>query len=187
MSGLRSVDSYLANVGPAQVEQDELTIGRVHGVMLAGESAVRFRVMNPDSRMRLKISVMYVSDGNGAEDITAMATTLYLGEEEQSRKAGRRIICTDILRDSLGNVVHQSAPLTIPEDAGLEGFTAEFVTAADSILGIFSTESPGGFDGHWVVKARWQPDGQRLCDSDWEYQSRKCRIGLLTDEFDGGE
>lgn len=180
-------ESYLTDAGSAQVETDELTLGRVHGIF--GPDTVRFRAMNPDSRVRLKITVAYVRDSGSPASILTMPTTLYLGEEEQLKKLGRRVLCTDILRDVAGNVIHQSAPLTIPEDAGLEGFTTEFVTAADSVLGIFTTQSdPGGtFSGHWVVSARWQPEGQRLCNEDWEFVRRKCRLSIVGLPFAGSE
>lgn len=177
--------SYLVEADSAQVEVDQITIARVSNIQAT--LTTRFRALNPDSRVRLKLSVLYVNDQNNQTTILGMPTTLYLGEEEQARKNGKRILCTDILRDSAGNVIHQSAPLTIPEDAGLNGFTIEFVTAADSILGIFSTASPAGlFVGHWVVQARWQPDGQRLCPEDWDAVRRKCRLIAVGDMLPGG-
>lgn len=179
--------SYLNDAGSPQVEFDSITLGRVHGIF--GPNNCKFRVMNPDSRVRLKITVMFVRDAGASASILTMPTTLYLGEEEQNKKNGKRVLCTDILRDAAGNVIHQSGPLTIPEDAGLEGFTTEFVTAADSILGIFTTSSDAGgtFDGHWLAQARWQPDGQRLCDEDWEYVRRKCHLELVSEPFRPGE
>lgn len=176
--------SYLTDADPSQVETDMIVIARISNIQAS--MTTRFRAMNPDSRVRLKIAVLCTFDQNAQSSILTMPTTLYLGEEEQSRKNGKRILCTDILRDAAGNVIHQSAPLTIPEDAGLNGFAIEFVTAADSILGIFTTSSPGGFLGHWSVQARWQPDGQRLCPEDWEAVRRKCRLTLVGDPLPGG-
>jgi hypothetical protein len=179
-------DNYLTQADDSQVETDAIVIGRVNSNF--STQTTKFRAMNPDSRVRLKVSVMFVRDSTNpvGAPVTTMPSTLYLGEEEQSKKGGRRVLCTDILRDAAGNVIHQSAPLTIPEDPGLEGFTTEFVTAADSILGIFATSSPGGFSGHWHLQARWQPDGQHLCAGDWDAVRRKCRLVNVGDPIAGG-
>lgn len=167
-------DSYLSQrEGPAQVEQDEIVIGQ------NGTGIARFRVLNPDSRVRLKITVAFVRNDGAVGNVSGFGATLYLGEEEQMAKRGKRVLCTDILRDSTGVIRDQDNPLPIPEDDDLEGFTIEMVTAADSILGIFESNEVEDFPGHWLVKARWQPDGQRLCDPDWEYQRRKCVLNLV--------
>ncbi len=178
-------ESYLSQSGPMQLVTDTLVIAKVHGAF--GPDTAKFRAMNPDSRVRLKITVAYVDEQAAVSSILAMTTHLYLGEEEHLATRGRRVLCTDILRDSTGTVVTQSSPLVIPEDAGLQGFTTEFVTAADSILGIFDTLSAGGRDGWWIVNARWQPDGQRLCDGDWEFVKRKCHLLMVGDPIIGGE
>jgi hypothetical protein len=148
-----------------------------------GDTAtVKFRIYCPDSRLRVKASLIFLRDdpSDTTDPVTDLGATLYIGEEEHDRsgKLGTEVICTDVLRDSSGNIIHQSAPLAIPEDVGLEGFTTEFVTAADQLLGIFTTGQEGP-SGHWVLQLRFQPDGQRLCDSDWDFVCRKLHATLL--------
>lgn len=161
-----------------------ITLGHVEHVGAEeGEFAsVKFRIYTPDSRLRVKLSCIFLRDdpSSAAQPVTALGATLYVGEEEHdySGKLGADVICTDVLRDATGTVVHQSAPLAIPEDVGLEGFTTEFVTAADSLVGVF-TSGQEGPSGHWVLQLRFQPDGQRLCDQDWDYVCRKCHATLL--------
>jgi len=143
---------------------------------------VRFRVYTPDSRLRVKISLIFTRDDPASDDpITAAVFGIYLGAEENDRSGSGQgpILVTDILRDAAGNVVHQSGPLTIPEDAGLQGFSYEFVTSADSVLGIF-TIAETAVQGKWVLQCRWQPDGQRLADDDWEWVKRGCHATTLT-------
>jgi hypothetical protein len=147
-----------------------------------GFKTIKFRIFCPDSRLRVKASILFLRDNpeDTSIPVTDNAATLYIGEEEHDRsgKLGAGVICTDVLRDSAGAVIHQSAPLPIPEDPGLEGFTVEFVTAADQLLGIF-TSGQDGPTGHWVLQLRFQPDGQRLCDSDWDYVCRKLHATTL--------
>ena len=117
--------------------------------------------------------------------VSNLGATLYMGEEESDRSGyiGSKIIANDILRDAAGNLIHQSAPLPIPEDPGLEGWSQELVTAADSLIGIFTTSNSrggvAGATGYWILQARWQPDGQRLADCDWDHVVRGCRIMLI--------
>jgi hypothetical protein len=146
-----------------------------------------FRIYTPDSRLRVKLTVLFVRDDPStfALPVSDHAATLWIGEEEHdfSGKSGADLACTDVLRDVSGNVVHQSSPLTIPEDPDLEGFTTEFVTAADSLVGKFTTGQQGP-SGIWTVQLRFQPDGQRLCDQDWDFVCRKCHGLLLGPQFD---
>lgn len=158
-----------------------------HLVSASGEGArqtTRFRVLTPDSRLRVKISIFFLKDSSaGTDPISDMGATLYLGAEENDRsREGSAVLVTDILRDSTGAIVHQSSPLVIPEDAGLAGFSQEFVTAADSILGIFTCGSALGTDigsGQWIAQVRYQPDGQRFDDEDWDRTIRRCGLSLL--------
>jgi hypothetical protein len=148
---------------------------------------VRFRVRVPDSRLMVKVSVFFVvaNGANEALPITSHNATLYLGEEEHDRSGsqGSDRLCTDILRDSSGTVIHQSDPLAIPEDVGLAGFSQEFRTSADSILGIFQQGAVGGPGGTWILQCRWQPDGLSMPPAEWEYVKRGCNASLITPAF----
>lgn len=164
-----------------------ITLGHVTEFAEGNSASSRFRIYTPDSRLRVKVTVLFLRDDptDTSTPVTNHGATLYIGEEEHdySGKLGADLICTDVLRDATGNVIHQSAPLAIPEDVGLDGFTTEFVTAADSLIGIFTTGQAGP-SGHWVVQLRFQPDGQRLCDQDWDFVCRKCHATLLAPQFD---
>lgn len=167
-----------------------IVLGRVRQVAEVASGTAKFRIYMPDSRLRVKSTVLFVRNPGQTAAVTALGATLYLGEEEEDRQTGGVHFCTDILRDTSGNVIHQSAPLAIPEDTGLEGYTQEFVTAADSIGGILtSTNNTSGTEfgfgplGTWVLQLRFQPDGQRLCDPDWEWLKRKCHATRLGAEF----
>jgi hypothetical protein len=162
-----------------------ITLGHVQNLAEGDTASAKFRIYTPDSRLRVKATLLFLRDDpTDPTPVSDNAATLYIGEEEHdySGKLGADLICTDVLRDVAGNVVHQSGPLAIPEDVGLDGFTTEFVTAADSLIGIFTT-GQGGPSGHWVLQLRFQPDGQRLCDSDWDFVARKCHATLLGPQF----
>jgi hypothetical protein len=150
-----------------------------------GSAESKVRVYVPDSRLRVKISLTFVRDntGNASTPVTNLGATVYMGAEEQDRsgKNGAFLLVTDILREDDGTVVHQSTPLDIPENAGLDGFSWEFVTAADSVLVVFTTNA--GINGHWVLQVRYQPDGQRLSDDDWDYVKRQCHAALISPQF----
>src|SRR4051812_29610534 len=96
--------------------------------------SVDFEVPLPDSRLRAKISLLFVPTAGQTLPATDLEATLYLGAAEYERAGydGRRVLVTDVMHDAAGAVVHQSAPLVIPEDVGLSGFSQEFVTAADT-------------------------------------------------------
>ncbi len=149
-----------------------------------GETATAyFRIYCPDSRLRVKASFLFLQDDPNQSDegfVTDLDAKIYIGEEEHDRsgKLGAGVLCTDVLRDAAGAVIHQSAPLSIPEDVGLSGFTVEFVTAADQLWGFLTTGQEGP-SGHWTMQLRFQPDGQRLCDEDWDYVQRKLHATIL--------
>lgn len=146
-------------------------------------AAARFEVPTPDSRMRVKISILFVPWGDQTLPVTDLEATLYLSSNDFERAGydGRRIPTTDVLLDVNGDVVHRSAPLVIPEDPDLQGFSQEFVTAGDTIVGELTSgqDGPGGV---WLLQVRYQPDGQRLTDCDWTLSIRQCnpqRLGPL--------
>ena len=150
-------------------------------------TSVQFEVPTPDSRMRVKLSVLFVRDPDETDPVTDLGATLYLGagDYDISGLDGRLSLTTDILRDAAGDVVHSSAPLAIPEDPGLTGFSQEFVTSGDTIMGTLGT-GQNGPAGRWILQVRYQPEGQRLHECDWSNAIRRCNprrigaMGLLT-------
>jgi len=182
---------YRAGTGPVQVhysDPGEVLANVVGDGAVPQEGTARFRVETPDSRLRVKVSLMFIRSQSGSlsAPVSGLGATIYMGEEEtdDSGYRGGKVLCNDILRDSAGNLIHQSAPLAIPEDPGLDGWSQELVTAADSLLGIFTTaNSVGGAagpSGAWIIQARWQPDGQRLHDDDWDSVVRNCKVVVLS-------
>lgn len=185
-----SVAPYGFRAGTGRVQIHYSEPAEILATVVGGESlltgSTRFRVETPDSRLRVKVGILFIrNQGPVTGLVSNLGATLYMGEEETDRSGymGGKVIANDILRDAAGNLIHQSAPLPIPEDVGLEGWSQELVTAADSLIGIFTTSNgTGGIagpSGRWIVQARWQPDGQRLHDDDWDYVLRNCKIVLV--------
>jgi hypothetical protein len=169
-----------------------ITLGHLVGNAEGTTASAKVRIYTPDSRLRVKVSVLFLRDDpTDTTPVTRLKATLYIGEEEHdySGKLGSDLICTDVLKDAAGNVIHQSGPLAIPEDDGLDGFSMEFVTAADSLIAIFTTaqgdteDGIAGPNGHWSMQVRYQPDGQRLCPEDWDWIKRKCHATRVAPEF----
>ena len=186
--GTGGLHGYRGGIGPVQIHYSaptEVLAEVVGDGVTPASGSTRFRVETPDSRLRVKVGILFIRDQSGGL-LTAppshLGATLYKGEEETDRSGyrGGKVIANDILRDAAGNLIHQSAPLAIPEDIGLEGWSQEFVTAADSLIGLFTTANgtggAAGPSGRWIVQARWQPDGQRLDDVDWDYVVRNCQL-----------
>src|SRR5262245_61872672 len=98
-------ESYLSRAGTPQTWDGggEMVLGHVEHQSEGGDGEARFRIYTPDSRIRVKVSVVFVRDNpNSTELVTAHNATLWLGEEEHASKHGKRVISTNILRDSAG-------------------------------------------------------------------------------------
>jgi hypothetical protein len=142
-----------------------LQLASYSGNIAAGGS-VGFRVEIFESRMRVKISLLFVPavgvDGSAAGKLT----TLWLAEYEQAaRETGnpRIIKCTDVEGT-------QAAPTAIPFNAGLKGYSREFVTAGDAAEGIITIGAQGGDSipmDLWL-QTRIQPEAIRFPDKEWE-------------------
>ena len=119
----------------------------------------------PDSRCRIKISVLFiVAAGSAAPDITG-PSSIWVAACEADQKgtgggSGRLIPVTDLEG-------HQGTPTPIPKDPGLLGYSREFVTAADWIQVVFSTASLAT-PGTWVLQTRIQPDAVTLDWVEWD-------------------
>lgn len=184
MSAVRPY-GFRSGLGPVQIHYaTPEVLANVFGDIAGISGTTRFRVETPDGRLRVKVSLLFIRRDPRLL-VSSLGATIYMGEEEtdQSGYLGGKVVCNDILRDSAGNIVHAASPLAIPEDPGLEGWSQEFVTAADSLLGVFTTQNGSagvaGATGYWTLQARFQPDGQRLHDDDWDYVIRNCKITLI--------
>ena len=130
--------------------------------------SIEFRVPVPDSRLRVKISIIFafkagVQPSTPNVDLSAGNSTLWLFEadDDDAGTTGTIIPCTDIEG-------HQDTPTSIPQHIGLAGYSREFITAGDYIGGIFTTQF-NGFLGNWMLQTRFQPDnGQKFTSEEWE-------------------
>lgn len=133
-------------------------------------AVVPFRVLVPDSRLRVKISLLFsFQAGQRPEDTSTIDLSsggatlwLYESDDDDSGMTGDAYGCTNIEGTA-------AAPTAIPRAVGLSGYSREFITAGDNIEGIFTTGF-NGFLGNWNLQLRYQPDnGQRFTDEEWRY------------------
>jgi hypothetical protein len=129
-----------------------------------------FRVPIPDSRLRVKLSVMYIPATGIAVTVAAATLWLYEADVDDSGVQGNLIPCTNIEGTS-------AAPTALPLAAGLQGYSREFVTAADYIVGRL-VASPSSAPGSWVLQARYQPDAVRFTDEEWNALKSQCNPDL---------
>jgi hypothetical protein len=127
---------------------------------------VVFRVPVPDSRLRVKISVLFAfvaGQQTSSPDLSPGGATLWLSaaDDDDSGSTGTTLTETNLEGT-------QAAPTAIPFTPGLVGYSREFITSADYIEGVFKT-AHNGFNGYWVLQLRYQPDtGQRFSTEEWE-------------------
>lgn len=145
----------------------------------------RFRVETPDSRIRVKVSVLCVPPyGGDAAFAIGYGMKLWMGavdDDASGNAAGLAVPVTNVMDPIAGVPVTQAAPADFPAD-GLAGYSREFVTAADAIEGVITVpETPVvPVVGMVVVQVRYQPDPQRLPWSEWDEIRRECSLRLLT-------
>jgi hypothetical protein len=149
-----------------------------YGTSGATRKSVTARIPVPDSRLRVKLSVLFISTANeNPPDIIAAGATIWVYETENdiSGVKGGTIIANNI--DGTA-----AAPTAVANVAPLMGYTREFVTAADNIEFVFSTGNPGQF-GTWVLQCRFQPDSVRFTHAEWDELTAACSIELDAGPF----
>jgi len=125
------------------------------------------RVPTPDSRCRVKISLIYVpGDGDLPTDVTGAATVWIAGCDYDQRGVGggggRTLPVTNVEGT-------KAAPTAIPKAVGLVGYSREFVTAADCLeVSVAITSITGIGSGAWMLQTRIQPDAVTLEWKEWE-------------------
>lgn len=135
-----------------------------------------FRVPIPDSRLRVKLSVLFIPGAGGAPNAASLgASTLWLYEADAdlSGLSGITIPATDIVGTS-------AVPLVIPASADLGGYSREFVTAADAIEGVLTSTPGGPMIGTWMLQTRYQPDAVRFTFEEWDQIKAGCNPQLKT-------
>lgn len=133
----------------------------------------RFLVMTPDSRLRVKIAIILsLAQGTALPfDSSALGAFLYLAEMEQDWTGASAQLLPCVAIEGT-----QTAPTALPKDPDLLLYSKEFVTAGDAIAGYMTIQPEEGPIGSLVLQARWQPDGQRLPDDEWDEIRRLCSI-----------
>lgn len=153
-----------------------IQLGQIAGS--EGSASVEFRVQCPDSRLQIKVSVLFVPRQSFAFpfDISGLGATYLLQEEDESYGApySGYIPLTTIVGTPTG------APLALPQFPGLLGYSRELVTAADAVHGFLSYSADGATFGKWVLQTRFQPAGQRLPDLDWEETLQLCNATIIS-------
>lgn len=133
-----------------------------------------FRVPMPDSRLRVKITILFVPNA-GAYPSSGLANTctLWLCEAEQdiSGVSGSTFPCANIEGTS-------GTPSQFPVADGLLGYTREFISAADDIEGTFNCAT--SLVGNWVLQCRYQPDSVRFTDAEWQEIASQCNPSLTS-------
>jgi|SRR5215831_5609516 len=145
-----------------------ITLAEVTGT--SGNSKdVTFRVPFPDSRLRVKISLLFKFKPNSVPS-GGPSATLWLSENDvdDSGQQGDNVPLANIIPG-----VTSAAPLAIPVDAGLSGYTREFVSAADYVEGRLRVLGNGAF-GYWVLQTRYQPYSVSFSPEEWGLITSNC-------------
>ncbi len=128
---------------------------------------VNFQVPIPDSRLRVKIATLFIPTSGTAT--SGLGGTIWLREADQdaSGVSGNLIPAANIE----GTL---ALPTTFPT-AGLQGYSREFISAADYILGtVVLTSSGPSAGGSWVLQTRYQPQGVRFTPQEWDIIAPLC-------------
>ncbi len=148
--------------GPRQKHiPQSIILARLTGNPDAGKN-ITFRVPVPDSRLRVKLSILWTPGSGAFPNLAAAGNTLWLYEAELDlSSSGRTVPCVDLEGTS-------AAPITIPKSADLAGYSREFVTAADYIEGVVGIVGTALFAGTVILQTRYQPDSVRFTQDEWD-------------------
>lgn len=158
--------SPLSFSGRRQLEIGTTNLATLTGGIANG-ATVAFAIRNPDSRCRLKLSIMFVPVGGGAVgNVGAKGLKLWLfaGDKDRSGASGAIVPITDLDGST------KAAPISIPKSAGLGGYSYEATTAADYLGGEVTIPNQLGdsLAGTLVLQVQLQPDGLRLLEDEWQ-------------------
>jgi hypothetical protein len=141
-----------------------------------GTGTAVFRVPLPDSRVRCKVTLLYdpvpkTTNLALPQDITGVTHSIWMALEDVSF-AGRQDapvpVQNVVVNPTTGLLVTRAAPLVIPSDPGVMGFSREFVSAGDSLYGELVTGYVAAVPGRWMLYCRYQPDGLYLPPDEWQ-------------------
>jgi hypothetical protein len=132
----------------------------------ASPLSLKVQVPAPDSRCRIKISVLFVPKaGLQIVDYTGWGSIWIAAcDEEQGAVAGGggRVLPVTALEGT------QDEPTSFPESDGLSGYSREFVTAADWLHVNVTINEGDDSGGYWVLQTRIQPDAVTLDWGEWD-------------------
>lgn len=140
---------------------------------------VYVRLTTPDARLIQKLTLLASAVGT-APASTVLAgrnLTLWLYTEEKDEGRGKKMVPVTDLAGSTS-----AAPIALPANANLGGFSREFVTTADAIGGRIRipAQAPGGVQGTLFLQARFQPNAFRLMPwAEWQEVRSQCKIELV--------
>lgn len=140
-----------------------------------------FRMITPDARLLQKLTLVAVAVGTapGRLVVAGRGLTLWLYEVELDQVRGKQFIpCVDLASST------SAAPLNMPANATLGGFSREFVTSGDAIEGRLRVpaQAPGGVAGSVYLQARFQPAAFRLMPwEEWDEVRGQCKVDRLGD------
>jgi hypothetical protein len=145
--------------------------------IIAGEGIskdVNFQIPFPDSRLRVKTSIMF----RGADPALNPTATLWMYEADidDSGAQGDDIPLVDIVGTS-------AAPLSIPANVGLRGYSREFVSAADYVNGRLTVNDE--ISGYWVLQTRYQPQSVSFSPEEWNLIIAHCNPTAATVRLNG--
>lgn len=131
----------------------------------AATQTFKIRIPVPDSRCRVKLTVALFSTGQVQDDISN-AGTIWVAAYEEDQKgvsgsSGKLVPVTNVEGT-------EAAPTNFPVSAGLQGYSREFVTAADWLGADILIQGNQNKAGFWVVQTRIQPDAVTLEWQEWE-------------------
>ena len=130
--------------------------------IIAGSTGAKktsiFRVPFPDSRLRVKISLLFKRTNTST---SLPGANLWLAEADidDSGMQGDTVPLTNIEGTF-------AIPTVIPAAVGLLGYSREFVSAADYIEGQLQVTGDGTL-GYWVLQARYQPQSVSFSPEEW--------------------
>lgn len=130
-----------------------------------------FMVMTPDSRLRTKVTILFVGSAAAMAALPSPFATLALVEMEQDIGGPSGQLQPSVAVDP----PTPGGTINLPLAPGLVGYSREFVTAGDAIRGSLVVASGVG-PIQVIISARWQPDGQRLPADEWDEVIRLCSI-----------
>ena len=154
----------------------------------AGTGTAVFRVPLPDSRVRCKVTLLYdvvpkTTNPSLPIDITGTSHTIWMclaDDDFQGRVAGPVQTQNVVVNPATGLLVTRAAPLTIPSDAGVMGFSREFVSAGDYLYGELATGFVASAPGRWMLYTRYQPEGLYLPPDEWAAITALARPDIIT-------